>query len=510
MGAQLLINVEGHQTRVALIEDGQLTELYIERKKERHLLGNIYKGRVTRVLPGMQAAFVDIGSEKSGFLFVTDMCMDMFPWKNMEGSIVEDLIQEEGELELEAGEQDRPSRESPIEDLLKEGQEVMVQVSKEPVGLKGPRLTCHVSLAGRHLVLMPTMHHVGVSKRIEDPAERQRLKELVASLRKNSYGYIVRTASEGIEEVKLKKEMEFLLSLWENIRSKMERQGAPRLLYSELSVSLRAVRDIFTMEVDRLTIDSKEEYKNIMDFIETFAPSLKHSVELYEDEKPLFEAYGIEHEINRALHKKVWLKSGGYIVIEPTEALTAIDVNTGSYIGKKNLEDTIFKTNMEAAKEIAYQLRLRNIGGIIVIDFIDMQSDTNRQKLVEAFKEFLKKDKAKTTISPISNLGLLEMTRKRTRQSLYSAMTEACPYCEGKGFVKSKAAIAGEIFKAIQEEARLNYTSEVIHCRLNKEMELFLKEEEHDALMNLQKKLNKEIVLIGEQSFHMEDYEVSS
>ncbi|MFN3535702.1 MAG: Rne/Rng family ribonuclease, partial [Desulfatiglandales bacterium] len=381
---------------MALLEDGQLVELYIERRKERHLTGNIYKGRVTRVLPGMQAAFIDIGYEKSGFLFVTDMCLDKAPWKGLEGSLLENLLVEEGELELETAEIERPSREVPIDDLLKEGQEIMVQVSKDPVGMKGPRLTCHVSLPGRHLVLMPTMHHIGVSKKIEDLSERQRLKEIVAALRKNNFGYIVRTASEGIEEIKLKKEMEFLLNLWENVKSKMETQRAPSLLYNELSVSLRAVRDLFAMDVDNLTIDSEEEYLNILDFIEKFAPSLKGYVDLYKGDKPLFEAYGIEHEINRALHRKVWLKSGGYIVIEPTEAFTAIDVNTGSFTGKKNLEDTIFKTNMEAAKEIAYQIRLRNIGGIIVVDFIDMESEANRTKLVEAFKELLKKDRAKT------------------------------------------------------------------------------------------------------------------
>lgn len=510
MGAQLLINVEGHRTRVALLEDGQLVELYMERKKEKQLMGNIYKGKVTRVLPGMQAAFVDIGHEKSGFLFVTDMCLDRSAWKNLEESLIENLIQEEGELDLETNEQDRPSREIPIEDLLKEGQEIMVQVSRDPIGLKGPRLTCHVSLPGRHLVLMPTVNHVGVSKRIEDPKERQRLKEIVTSLRKNQYGYIVRTASEGVEENKIKKEMEFLLNLWENINSKMEKQRGPRLLYSELSVSLRAVRDLFTMDVDKLTIDSKEEYQNIIEFIETFSPSLKHNVELYDGRKPLFEAYGIEHEINRALHRRVWLKSGGYIVIEPTEALTAIDVNTGSFTGKKNLEDTIFKTNMEAAKEIAYQLRLRNIGGIIVIDFIDMQSEANKEKLVESFKEFLKKDRARTSISPISNFGLMEMTRKRTRQSLYSAMTEPCPYCDGKGFIKSKAVVADEILKAIEEESKSEITSEVIYCKLHKDVELYLKEEEYDTLMNLQKRLNKEIVLLGQPNFHIEEYEVSS
>lgn len=510
MGSQLLINVEGHRTRVALIEDGQLAELYIERKREKQLMGNIYKGKVTRVLPGMQAAFVDIGYEKSGFLFVTDMCLDKYPWKNLQNSLMENLIQEEGELDLEANEQERPSREIPIEDLLKEGQEIMVQVSRDPIGLKGPRLTCHVSLPGRHLVLMPTVNHVGVSKRIEDPKERQRLKEIVTSLRKNHYGYIVRTASEGIEEVKLKKEMEFLLNLWESISSKMERQRGPKLLYSELSVSLRAVRDLFTMDVDKLTIDSKEEYQNILEFIETFSPSLKYYVELYDGRKPLFEAYGIEHEINRALQRKVWLKSGGYIVIEPTEALTAIDVNTGSFTGKKNLEDTIFKTNMEAAKEIAYQLRLRNIGGIIVIDFIDMQSEANKEKLLEAFKEFLKKDRARTTVSSISNFGLMEMTRKRTRQSLYSAMTEPCPYCDGKGFIKSKAAVADEIFKAIEEEAKSDISSEIIYCKLHKDLELYLKEEEYDTLMNLQKRLNKEIVLLGQQNYHIEEYELSS
>jgi len=510
MGLELLINVRPHQTRVALLENGQLAELYVERRKDKHLLGNIYKGRVIRVLPGMQSAFVDIGYERSGFLFVNDMCTERLPWKEFEKTLLETLIQEEGELEIGSVETDRPVKERAIEDLLKEGQEIVVQVSKDPVGLKGPRLTCNVSLPGRHLVLMPTMNHVGVSKKIEDVAERERLRTIVSNLRKDNYGYIVRTASEGVEEEKLIREMEFLNTLWENIKIRMEKSGSPKLLYNELSISLRAVRDLFTMDVDKLIIDSQEEYQSILEFMDTFAPNLKANVEFYNKKEPLFDAYGIEIEINRALQRRVWLKSGGYIVIEPTEAFTAIDVNTGSFVGKRDLEDTIFKTNLEAAKEIAYQLRLRNIAGIVVIDFIDMQQQANREKLLEAFKEFLKKDRAKTTLSPISNLGLLEMTRKRTRANLYSIMTEPCPCCDGRGYVKSKSAITDDILRKIEDEAILNPGNSPIKCKVSKEMETYIKEEEHDVLLKLEKRLGRRIVIMGQGELHQEDFQIMS
>ncbi|HKI48565.1 MAG TPA: Rne/Rng family ribonuclease, partial [Desulfobacteria bacterium] len=369
MSSELIINSRSYETRVALVENGVVVELHIERGSGRELMGNIYRGRVVRVLPGMQAAFVDISLGRTAFLYVSDVYRDFSDFEQMMLN-----TNEAGET-LDTGEtEDSLKKESnhsgfQIEDLLHEGQSIMVQVSKEPLGNKGARLTSHVSLPGRHLVLMPTVNHIGISRKIEDREERERLKGIIKDINPGSYGFIVRTVAENTSKEKLEAEMDFLLKLWENIRQKMDKGNNPGLLYKDLTITLRAVRDLFTREVDRLIVDSDEEYEKIMTFIETFAPRLKYSVELYEGAGPIFDAFGIEIEISRALGNKIWLKSGGYIVIELTEALTSIDVNTGSYVGKRNLEETILKTNLEAVKEIAYQLRFRNIGGLIVIDF---------------------------------------------------------------------------------------------------------------------------------------------
>jgi len=381
MSTELIINARPYETRVALVENGTVAELYIERRTGQELVGNIYRGRVVRVLPGMQAAFVDIGLDRTAFLYVSDVHREFQDIEQMmlqSGTDARD--EEDNELEkLPFDSRTYPAL--PIEDLLQEGQDIMVQIAKEPYGTKGARVTSHISLPGRHLVLMPTLSHIGVSRKIEDRDERERLRNLVQELRPNHMGYIVRTVSEGATKEKLKAEMDFLLKLWQTIRVRMEKLSHPGLLHKDLAISLRAVRDLFTKEVDKLVIDSLEEYENIMEFINTFAPRLKYSVELYEGQEPIFDAYGIEMEISRALENKIWLKSGGYIIIELTEALTAIDVNTGSYVGKRNLEETILKTNLEAVKEIAYQLRFRNIGGLIVIDFIDMEKKANRERV---------------------------------------------------------------------------------------------------------------------------------
>ena len=321
-------------------------------------------------------------------------------------------------------------------------------------------------------------------------------------------GFIVRTVSEGADAHKLKSEMDFLLKLWSDIQKKMSKLTSPGLLYQDLSISERAVRDLFTHEVDRLIIDSKEEYDSIMTFIETFVPRLKYSVELFEGSDPIFDTYGIEMEISRALEKKIWLKSGGYIVIELTEALTAIDVNTGSYVGKRNLEETILKTNLEAVKEIAYQLRLRNIGGLIVIDFIDMEKMTNRERVFMTLKEALSKDKAKTHILHMSELGLIEMTRKRTRENLNRFLTEPCCYCEGRGSLKSKKTICYEIFRDLERESTLSEEGGRIHVEVNPEVEHLLKEEEQESIVDLEKRINKRIIIVAREQFHMEQYEI--
>ena len=397
-----------------------------------------------------------------------------------------------------------------IEDLLHEGQDIMVQVSKEPLGTKGARLTSYISLPGRHLVIMPTVDHVGISRRIEDQDERERLKSIIEDIRPEKIGFIVRTVSEGAEKEKLKSEMDFMIKLWGNIQEKMSKLSRPGLLYQDLSVSLRAVRDLFTREIDRLIIDSQEEYENVIEFIENYAPRLRYSVELYHESDPIFDAYGIEMEISRALEKKIWLKSGGYIVIELTEALTAIDVNTGSYVGKRNLEETILKTNLEAVKEIAYQLRLRNIGGLIVIDFIDMDKPENRERVFTSLKEALKSDKAKTHILKMSELGLIEMTRKRTRENLSRLISEPCSYCEGRGSLKSKTTICYEIFRDLEREPSMTSANdERIYVRVNPEIESVLKEDEQQSIMELEKRIARRIIIIAQENLHIEQYEIT-
>jgi ribonuclease G len=506
MTNELVINARPHETRVALVENGVVVELHVKRGSEQELVGNIYLGKVLRVLPGMQAAFINIGIDKSAFLYVTDVYNDLRYWEQI-------MLQEEDEgnnLETVIPSRMRFIKESDIniEGLLQEGQDILVQVSKEPLGTKGARATSHISLPGRHLVFMPTVDHIGISRRIEDEKERIRLKKIMQKLRPPSAGFIVRTVSELAPKEKLKSEMEFLTKLWANIQRRRETSSAPSLLHKELTITLRAVRDLFTKEIDRLVIDSKEEYKLILEFIETFAPNLRYSIELYEGREPIFDAYGIDMEINRALEKKIWLKSGGYIVIESTEALTAIDVNTGSYVGKRNLEETIVKTNMEAVKEIAYQLRLRNIGGLIVIDFIDMNREADRERIFMTLKEALEKDRARTTILKMSELGLIEMTRKRTKEDINLFLTEPCLYCEGRGRLKSPTTICYDIFRDLEREWVSGEEGKV-YLLVNPEIEKVLKEEERYSVMELEKRINRRIVIIAKNDFHLEQYEIS-
>jgi ribonuclease G len=509
MPNELIIYVRHNETRVALVENGVVVELHIERKTGQELMGNIYRGRVVRVLPGMQAAFVDIGLERTGFLYVSDVHKDFLELEKM---MLEET-QENGDAERKSSSVSPPRHyhdiSFQIEDLLHEGQDIMVQVAKEPLGSKGARLTSHISLPGRHMVLMPTVNHIGVSRRIEVREERERLKEIVRDLRPNPFGFIVRTVSEDASREKLKSEMDFLVKLWADIHKRMERHSGPYLLYRELSVPLRAVRDLFTSEVDRLIIDSEEDYQNILEFIDAFAPRLKHFVELYEGSDPIFDASGIEMEISRALSKKIWLKSGGYIVIENTEALTTIDVNTGSYVGKGNLEETIVKTNLEAVKEIAYQLRFRNIGGLVVIDFIDMAKKSNRERVYHSLRDALSKDKAKTNVLPMSDMGLIEMTRKRTRADLNSLLTEPCLYCEGRGYVKSKETICYEIIRDLERECTGIEDNGHATVLVHPEIDIVLREDEQESIIELEKRIKRRIMIIPKADFHLEQYEIS-
>jgi len=514
MYKKIIINVAPHETRVALLEDGTIVELFIERKDESNIAGNFYKGRVQRVLPGMQAAFVDIGLNQAAFLYVNDINGHHF--NRMEEQLFTSETTEEGpsvnaspsiEISSEPSPDGFDKNDLSIEDLIKEGQEILVQVAKAPLGTKGARVTSYVSLPGRYLVLVPDSDHIGISRRIVDEIERIRLKDLVQTLRKDNLGYIVRTASEGTQPEKLAYEMEFLNNLWNNIQKKYKTAPAQSLLHSELNVILRAVRDLLIHEAERLIIDSRQGYESVLAFLDEFSPSLKDSVELYEGTEPIFDVYNIEGDISRALKRKVWLKSGGYLMIEQTEALVAIDVNTGRYVGKHNLEETILKTNLEAVKEIAYQIRLRDIGGIIIIDFIDMSKKSNQEKVFQSLIEALKKDRSKTNVLPMSELGLIQMTRKRIRKPLNRLLCEPCFYCEGEGFLISKESISYNIYRELRREAMESQCARLT-LRVNPNIaELMLGEENH-AISALEHKTGKQIVIFPEPQFHMEEFDI--
>lgn len=508
MYKQLIINVTGRETRVALLEDGTIVELFIERMDDADIAGNIYKGRVQRVLPGIQAAFVDIGLSQAAFIYVDDIITEdgikVKSWRFDSGdntqAQMDKLINSESETEVER----KPYH---IEDVLKEGQEIMVQVAKAPIGTKGPRVTTYISLPGRFLVMMPTSDHLGVSRRIEDEAEKNRLKELLKQLVNNDSGYIIRTAAEGVQLEKLAYEMEFLQNLWNQIQHRYKLASSPSLIHKELTVSLRAVRDLFLHEADKLIIDSKEGYLTIMSFLDTFIPTLKNTVELYEGREPIFDAYNLEGDISRALKRKVWLKSGGYIVIEHTEALTAVDVNTGRYVGKHNLEETILKTNLEAVKEIAYQIRLRDIGGIIIIDFIDMEKKTNQEKVYNALKEALKKDRSKTHVLPMSDMGLIQMTRKRIKQSITSQLCEPCFYCDGEGILVSGQSVCYNIYRDVMRyrgDIHSSKTTLIVHPIIAE----LLHGEERLIVELLEKLTGKQIIVYPYPKHHLEQYEI--
>ena len=701
MGSILLINAAGRETRVALVEHGHIAEFYLERKKDKGVVGNIYKGRVVRVLPGMQAAFVDIGLDKAAFLYVSDVVYDpdfaraqfeLTEGEHEDAPEVPDEVEEAGspaeeppELEpaslhaevehadaqvdaiheaahavefaengpgeasvaeaaesaLEAApgpssdepsqpsfdasagggmevvlespgvapsplpmsaeapgtaqtapvapasplpidpasgqesfaaglippgapsaspaaladpagpsepgrpprsdqgerraprelrerqqaergrdrhrnghgrgdrreDRPRPRKEVRIEDLLKVGQEVVVQISKDPIGSKGARLTSHISIPGRHLVFMPTVDHVGISRRISNEKERRRLREIVDRLRPPGTGFIVRTVAENVPQAKLESDIRFLIEIWNQVVRKNEKRGGPGLMHPDLDLILRATRDLFAADVEKLVVDDREEYERILGFVTAQDPALAQRVALHDTDEPIFDSYGIEQEIRRATQRKVWLKSGGYLIIDQAEALTAIDVNSGRYVGKKSLEETITKINMEAAKEIVYQLRLRNIGGIIICDFIDMEKPQNRDKVFKGLQEALGRDKAKTNVLRISELGLVEMTRKRVRESIGRMLHEDCGYCGGQGFVKTATTVSYEIFREVRREAP-NFKDPTLVVNCNVEVARLLQSEERQELRHLMDRYNKTIQVRPQTNYHREQYDL--
>ena len=508
MAIEIAINATKEEARVAVLDNRVVTELYIERHRDLGIVGNVYKGRVIKVLPGLHAAFVDIGYERAAFLYVADITTNIEEYPPFMEEETESAVGGGEKIEYEVPSQtQRRSGPLHIKDVLQEGQEVLVQVTKEPLGTKGPRITTYISLPGRSLVYMPTVNHVGVSRRIAKDEERTRLRELVLKMRSGKVGYIVRTVGEGLSEEELRADKEFLERVWKNIYQKKEKVQAPALLHADLDLVFRTIRDLFTHRVDRLVVDSKSEYERIKEFLSTYLPSLSARVELYDKEEPLFDALQIEMEVSKALSRKVWLKSGGYIIIDHTEALTVIDVNTGRFVGKRNLEHTILKTNLEAVKEIAYQLRLRNIGGIITIDFIDMERERNREKVYTAFQEAMAGDRAKSLILKISDLGLIEMSRERSREDILRVLCEPCHYCEGRGYTKSPTTVCYELFREIRKIG-LSPRDRKIIINVHPEVANLLYDEERQGIEELEQEFHRKIIIKADSNLQVDQYDL--
>jgi ribonuclease G len=503
---RIVVNVGVTETRLAVQEGALLTELYVERARRRSIVGNIYKGVVTNVLPGMQAAFVEIGLSKDAFLYVGDYTANLGDEDAAEIGDGEDPP----DLDVAEGVPDARAHPVtlPIEEMLHKGQEILVQVSKESLGTKGARITSFISIPGRYIVYMPQARHVGVSRRIRDEAERERLRGIVKGLRPPAGGFIVRTVAEGKGEEELAADIQFLSRLWTQVQSRFDAAKAPSLLHEEMDLTFRVVRDLFSPEVDEFLVDQRAAYDKCVEFATSLVPQLASRVKWYEDRRPIFEATGIEKEIEKALRRRVWLKSGGYIVIDHTEALVAIDVNTGKYVGKRDFEETVLKINMEAVTEVVRQIRLRDLGGIIIIDFIDMERPEHRDQVSKALKKALAEDKSRTNVLEISELGIVEMTRKRARQDLQSMFCTPCPTCKGSGVVRSDATLAAEIFRKIQAEAHEGSGQEVV-VRAHPDMARYLEVEERDGLERLQALVGRKVAIQAVNTFHREEYDLS-
>ena len=449
MSKRIVVNVGLLETRVAVQEGNLLTELYLERHRHRSIVGSVYKGTVTNVLPGMQAAFVDIGLSKDAFLYAGDYTANL-------GEASRELLAEAaGEEDADVDVDEEPRREAvgPIEAMLSRNQQVLVQVSKESLGTKGARITSFISLPGRYLVYMPQARHLGVSRRIRDERERDRLRAALRGLSLQPGGFILRTNAEGKGEAEFAHDVEFLTRLWTQIQRRFEQAAAPASLHEEMDLTFRVVRDLLSPDIDEFVVDDPAAHDKVLGYVRALVPSLEERVRLYTERAPLFEAFGIEKDIEKALRRRVWLKSGGYIVIDHTEALVSIDVNTGKYVGKRDFEQTVLKINLEAVNEVVRQIRLRDLGGIIIIDFIDMEVVEHREQVYKALKRALAEDKARTNVLEISELGLVEMTRKRVRQDLRAVLTQHCAVCRGTGVVKSDETLAIEVYRAVHARA---------------------------------------------------------
>jgi ribonuclease G len=490
----LIVSTTPQETRVALLEDGVVSEYFIEREAHRGVVGNIYKGRVTRVLPGMQSAFVDVGLERDAFLYVDDVFED---WG-------ENLLTPE-----EQQESPENHRSGPIEERLKEGQEVTVQVVKEPLGTKGARITSHVSLPGRYLVFMPTVQHVGVSRKSVEDEERRRLKLLLKEIRqeRGGGGLIARTAGFGRQGEDFERDARYLGRTWDEVRARAQRERAPSLLHRELTLVQRLLRDLLSDEIAAIRLDAEREFQRTLDLVRELQPELAPRVRLSDNSQNIMEEHGVSAELERALRSKVWLDSGGYIVINQTEALVAIDVNTGRFTGKKTLEDTILKTNLEAVKEIVRQVRLRDLGGIVVVDFIDMEERKSRQKLMAALEHELRRDRSPSKVLSVHEFGLVILTRKRVKESLGRLLCQTCPYCAGNGMIKSVSTVCSEIYDEVRKLAA-DMRERTLLLRASPDVARALGGEEASLLKELTARLGAEIVVEGDPLLHQEQFDV--
>lgn len=487
MEKEIVVNAGFGETRAAIREDRRLVDLFLERENHQLVVGNIYKGRVENVLPGMQAAFVNIGLERNAFLYV------------------DDALEHRNGTDGGVGR----SRVKSIKDVLKEGDEVIVQVAKGPIGTKGARIVTNLSIPGRYVVLMPTMDHIAVSRRITNEAERERLKAIAKKVCPKGTGLIIRTLAQGKDEHAIAQDCRFLLSVCKKIQRRAQSLPAPSLLYKDFDLVYRLVRDDFTPEVTKFIVDDDSVYRSILELLDSFSPTMKSRVYKYSGTKPIFEFYGIEEQINRSLQRKVWLESGGYIVIDHTEALTSIDVNTGRFIGTTNLADTVLKTNLEAAREIAYQLRLRDIGGIIIIDFIDMDSDSHRRQVLEEFEAALGRDKTRSHILGFTNLGLLEMTRKKVGEDMITRLQRTCMYCEGSGRVLSEETVAHRAQRELIKQARAS-EDEAFLVVCHPSVAALMIGPNGSVLHRLEQQTKKTLYVKGADVLHVEEFEIIS
>jgi len=488
MVSEIIVDVGLIEQRVALLEDKELVEVFIERTDSERLVGNIYRGIVRDVLPGMQAAFIDIGYEKNAFLYVGDAVSQ------------KEFSEDEEDMYTDV-------KSYNIEEVLRPGQEITVQVIKEPIGTKGPRVTTHITLPGRQLVLLPNADYIGISRRIEDEEERAKLKKIAEKIKPKNMGLIVRTVSEGKREEDFKNDINFLVKLWEKIKKSEQSGPVPRCIHRDLNIIYRAVRDMFTWNIDKFIINDRQEYNKVLELVEMTSPALKLRVEYFNKNIDLYQHYQIDAMIEKALSKKVWLKCGGYIIIERTEALTVIDVNTGKYVGNNNLEETVLRTNLDAAKEIAKQLRLRDIGGIIIIDFIDMHEPEHQKQIIETLKQALKKDRTKTTVVGMTGLGLIEMTRKKVREGLASTVLYDCPLCEGTGKILSPETVARNVEKEVNKyltETIANAIQVEVHPTVAK----VLLGKNADSLKRIETTFNKKIVIKESEEVNHQDIKI--